>query len=104
MHRPIAPCTILQLALAGHFEDDSQLSAQRLGLLAPCVSSAHSGLALVPAGTSVGHAAPLAHDGEQKPPLTPRMVTSISPDWHAPADLPRHARKIAHHTQAMPQE
>ena len=64
MHRPIAPCTILHEALAGHLELDSQISAQRDGRLAPCVSSALSGDAVVPAGTSVGHG-PDAHDGEQ---------------------------------------
>ena len=85
MHRPIAPCTILQLALAGHLELDSQISAQRDGRLAPCVSSAHSGDAVVPAGTSVGHG-PLAQLGEQKPPCTPLMRTASSPAWHGPAD------------------
>ena len=75
----------LHEALAGHFDELSQMSAQRLGLLAPCVSSAHSGLALVPAGTSVGHG-PDWHDGEQKPPCTPLMRTASSPAWHGPAD------------------
>ena len=85
VHRPIAPCTILHVALAGHLELAWQMSAQRDGFDDPGVSSAHSGLAVVPAGTSVGHG-PDAHDGEQNPPCTPWMRTASSPLWHGPAD------------------
>ena len=55
VHRPIAPCTILHEALAGHLELAWQMSAQRLGFDEPGVSRQHSGCAVVPAGTSVGH-------------------------------------------------
>ena len=45
VHRPIAPCTSLH----------EPGSAQRDGFDEPGVSRQHSGCAVVPAGTSVGH-------------------------------------------------
>ena len=84
VHTPIPACTVLQLALVGHLELDWQMSAQRLGDFEPGVSSAHSGVAVVPVGTSFGHGLNSPQAGLQKLPLTPWIWTASSPDWHVP--------------------
>ena len=70
--------TNLHDALAGHFELDWQMSAQRDGRVDPGVSRQHSGVAVVPAGTPLGHGLD-TQDGEQKWPFTPWTKTASSP-------------------------
>ena len=61
-----------------------QIRAQLLGSVLPEASRTHSGWAVVPVGTSVGHGLDVLQVGEQNGPLTPVMVTSFSSDLHGP--------------------
>jgi len=81
----------LHVALAGHARlfglpsAPAQISAHWLGCGWPLISRTHWPLAVVPAGTSVGHGLAVEHLGEQKSPARPVMVTLISSALHGPA-------------------
>ena len=84
----------LHEALFGHaslepsalFSDGVQMRAHWVGLDEPWVSSTHSGLAVAPSGTSLGHLRKRpVHAGEQNEPWTPVIWTAVSPSWHGPA-------------------
>jgi hypothetical protein len=78
----------LQEALAGQPESSAagtQINAQSVGLDEPDASSTHSGLAVVPGGTSLEHSFKKPHFGEQNDPLTPVIWMAVSPFWQGPA-------------------
>ena len=62
-------------------------SAQRDGFDEPGVSRQHSGCAVVPAGTSVGHG-PEAHDGESRRRISDAQATP------PPAELIKYTAKV----------
>lgn len=62
--------------------DGLQIRAHWVGEEDPGVSRTHSGWAVVPEGTSVGHGLKVEHFGEQKSPERPVTWMGCSSDWH----------------------
>lgn len=82
------PWIALHEALSGQppaSADGVQISAQFVGDGEPCDSSTHFGVAVVPAGTSVGHAVDAPQFGEQKEPASPVIWMAFSSGRQSPA-------------------